>query len=41
MNIDGFEIERKYLIAMPEPDFLTQNAVPSRIEQTYLLQKDD
>ena len=37
MNIDGFEIERKYLIAMPDPEFLAQNAVPSRIEQTYLL----
>lgn len=40
MNIDGFEIERKYLIAMPDPDFLEQNAVPSRIEQTYLLHSD-
>ena len=37
MNINGFEIERKYLIAMPDPAFLRQHAEPSRIEQTYLL----
>lgn len=36
MNIDGFEIERKYLIAMPDPAFLEREARPSQIEQTYL-----
>ncbi len=40
MNINGFEIERKYLIAMPDPAFLRQHAEPSRIEQTYLLHED-
>ena len=33
----GVEIERKYLIAMPELSFLRANASPSQIEQTYLL----
>jgi CYTH domain-containing protein len=33
----GFEIERKYLIAMPELSFLRDHASPSQIEQTYLL----
>lgn len=33
----GFEIERKYLIRMPDPAFLAANASPSEIEQTYLL----
>ena len=33
----GFEIERKYLIAMPELSFLRTHASPSQIEQTYLL----
>ena len=36
MNIDGFEIERKYLIRMPDPAFLAAHAAPSQIEQTYL-----
>lgn len=36
MNIDGFEIERKYLIAMPERDFL-ESCERSEITQTYLL----
>ena len=36
MNVDGFEIERKFLIAMPEEDFLSAAAC-SRIVQTYLL----
>lgn len=36
MNVDGFEIERKYLIRMPDPAFLEERATPSRIEQTYL-----
>lgn len=33
----GFEIERKYLIRMPDPAFLAASASPSQIEQTYLL----
>ena len=33
----GFEIERKYLISMPDPDFLRENASPTEIVQTYLL----
>ncbi len=37
MNTDGFEIERKYLIRMPDEDWLRANATPSRITQTYLL----
>lgn len=32
----GYEIERKYLIRMPEPAFLLAHAVPSQIVQTYL-----
>lgn len=36
MNIDGFEIERKFLIAMPERAFL-ENCERSDITQTYLL----
>ena len=35
--MEGFEIERKYLIRMPNPDFLRQNASPTEIVQTYLL----
>ena len=35
MNIDGFEIERKFLIAMPEEDFLA-GCECSGITQTYL-----
>ena len=35
--MNGFEIERKYLIRMPDPAFLAANASPSEIEQTYLL----
>ena len=40
MNLNGFEIERKYLIGMPDRDYLTRNASPSQIEQTYLLSPD-
>ncbi|MBQ9686320.1 MAG: hypothetical protein IJV41_07245 [Oscillospiraceae bacterium] len=36
MNINGFEIERRFLIAMPEPEFL-QALDGSEIVQTYLL----
>lgn len=36
MNTDGFEIERKYLIRMPDAAWLLQNASPSEIWQTYL-----
>lgn len=36
MNIDGFEIERKYLIAMPDAAFL-EKCERSEITQTYLL----
>ena len=36
MNIDGFEIERKFLIAMPEKEFL-EKCERSAITQTYLL----
>ena len=35
--MEGFEIERKYLIRMPDPEFLRQNASPTEIVQTYLL----
>ena len=35
--MEGFEIERKYLIRMPDPGFLQQNASPTEIVQTYLL----
>ena len=35
--MEGFEIERKYLISMPDPDFLRENASPTEIVQTYLL----
>ena len=35
--MNGFEIERKYLIRMPDPAFLEANASPSEIVQTYLL----
>ena len=38
--MNGFEIERKYLIAMPDPTFLEANASPSEIEQTYLTPPD-
>ena len=37
MNVDGFEIERKYLIRMPDQAYLAANAQPSQIQQTYLL----
>ena len=37
MMAEGFEIERKYLIRMPEAAYLTAHAQPSQIEQTYLL----
>ncbi len=36
MNVNGFEIERKFLIAMPEEDFLAGCEI-SGIKQTYLL----
>ena len=36
MNINGFEIERKFLIAMPDAAFL-DNCERSDITQTYLL----
>ena len=36
MNINGFEIERKFLIAMPDPAFLDR-CERSEITQTYLL----
>ena len=35
--MEGFEIERKYLISMPDPDYLRDNASPTEIVQTYLL----
>ena len=35
MNINGIEIERKYLIAMPDAAFL-DNCERSEITQTYL-----
>ena len=38
--MNGFEIERKYLIEMPDPAFLKENASPSAIEQTYLLRTE-
>ena len=40
MNIDGFEIERKFLIAMPDAAFL-QGCDNSEIVQTYLLGEAD
>lgn len=40
MNINGFEIERKYLIAMPERDFL-DSCERSEITQTYLLGEEN
>lgn len=36
MNIDGFEIERKFLIEMPGPEVLDMGEM-SEISQTYLL----
>ena len=36
MNIDGFEIERKFLIAMPDEAFL-KTCSASAITQTYLV----
>ena len=36
MNIGGFEIERKFLIAMPAPEVLERGET-SRITQTYLV----
>ena len=40
MNIDGFEIERKYLIAMPDMNRLVVNygAVPFEMMQNYLVE---
>ncbi len=40
MNNNGFEIERKYLIAMPEKTFL-EGCESSEIEQTYLLGEEN
>ena len=40
MNMNGFEIERKYLIAMPEESVLA-GASRSDIVQTYLLGAED
>ena len=40
MNIDGFEIERKFLIAMPDEAFL-ENCGRSEITQTYLLGEEN
>ena len=40
MNIDGFEIERKFLIAMPEASFLA-GCEASEITQTYLLGEEN
>ena len=40
MNIDGFEIERKFLIAMPEASFLA-GCEASKITQTYLLGEEN
>ena len=37
MNTNGLEIERKYLIAMPDQEELERCAQVSRIVQTYLL----
>ena len=37
MNIDGFEIERKFLIRVPDLSYLRQNGEETEIEQTYLL----
>lgn len=36
MNLNGFEIERKFLIRMPEPEVLEKGEM-SEIRQTYLL----
>ena len=36
MNIGGFEIERKFLIAMPSPEVIGRGET-SRITQTYLI----
>lgn len=40
MNIDGYEIERKFLIAMPGADFLA-GCERSEIVQTYLLGEEN
>jgi len=40
MNIDGFEIERKYLIRCPGAELLAQCASRSFITQTYLAGRD-
>lgn len=40
MNIDGFEIERKYLIAMPDSAFL-EGCERSEITQTYLVGEEN
>lgn len=37
MNLNGIEIERKYLIRYPDLSFLTEHAHASSITQTYLL----
>ena len=40
MNIDGFEIERKFLIAMPDKAFL-EACERSEITQTYLVGEEN
>lgn len=40
MNIDGFEIERKYLIRYPAAELLERCASRSFITQTYLAKRD-
>lgn len=40
MNIDGFEIERKFLVAMPERAFL-EACESSKITQIYLLGEEN
>lgn len=37
MNIDGFEIERKFLIRYPDEAYLAEKGEDTEIEQTYLL----
>ena len=41
MNIDGFEIERKFLIKYPKKSFFDHCSSKSEITQTYLVKKDD
>ncbi len=41
MNDLHFEIERKYLIRMPDPEWLAREAEATEIRQTYLLTAPD